>query len=88
MYYYPYVLKCMYFVSFTHYNGLDENDMIEVSNKITDLWSISLWSYTKYKGSKTFMASYNHATKNYEFDGKRYVSYEDLVNEAINMWSF
>ena len=88
MYYYPYFLHFIYLLSFTHHNSLDKNDMIDVSNKTTDLWSISLWSYTRYKGSKPFTASYNHYTQNYEFAGKRYISYDDLVNDALNGSSF
>ena len=85
MYYFPYVLYFINFLSFTHHNSINENDMNIIVDKKTDLWSISRWSYTKYKGTKTFTASYNHLIKNYEFDGKRYLSYNDVITDALNV---
>ncbi len=85
MYYYPYLLHIMNILSFTHFNTIDENNISNITNKNTDLWSISRWSYTRYKGLKTFKATYNHYTKVYEFDGKRYLSYDELVNNALQL---
>lgn len=61
MYYFPYLLYFLNLFSFTHHNSIDNSNM--TTNNIykqTDLWSISRWSYTKYKGTKNFTASYNH----------------------------
>lgn len=85
MYYYPFFLHFINLLSFTHYNSLSENDTNNISDKCTNLWSISRWSYARYRGTKTFTASYNHFTQNYEFDGKRYLSYNDVINEALNI---
>jgi len=84
-YYYPYFLHLINLLSFTQYNDMNENDIKNMSNKQVDLWSISRWSYPRYKGKKTFTASYNYNTQNYEFDGKRYVSYNDVINAALNI---
>lgn len=82
MYYYPYFLQFLNLFSFRHYNNVDEE-----SNKTgkIDLWSISRWSYSKYKGTATFTASYNYCTKNYEFCGEHFISYDDVVNRALIM---
>ena len=85
MYYFPYTLYFVNFLSFTHHNNINDSDMSNTSDKKTDLWSISRWSYTKYKGNKTFTASYNHLTQNYEFDGKRYISYDDVITDALKI---
>ena len=85
MYYFPYLLYFINILSFKNHNSINENDISNVSDKKTDLWSISRWSYTKYKGTKTFTASYNHCTKNYELDGKRYLSYNDLITDALKL---
>jgi hypothetical protein len=95
MYYYPYLLHLINFLSFRHYNNINEVDIVNftnantntnnANNKVIDLWSISRWSYHKYKGVKTFTASYNYYTHNYEFNDKRYILYDDVVNEALNI---
>ena len=92
MYYYPYLLHLINFLSFRYYNNINEVDIVNftnantnTNNKVIDLWSISRWSYHKYKGVKTFTASYNYCTQNYEFNDKRYISYDDVVNEALNI---
>ena len=83
-YYYPFYLHFINLLSFTHYNNINDN-IINISNMPVDLWSITRWSYTRYKGTKTFTASYNYYTHNYEFDGKRYTSYNDVINAALNV---
>lgn len=87
MYYYPYYLQFTNMLSFRHYNSIDENEFsnISSSNKEVELWSISRWSYSRFKGTTTFTASYNYYTKNYIFDGKRYISYDDVVNKALTI---
>lgn len=86
MYYYPYFLHFLNLFSFKHYNTVNESECEILNNhpKSIDLWSISRWSYLRYKGTATFVASYNYYTKNYTFAGKNYVSYDDLVNYALN----
>jgi hypothetical protein len=49
------------------------------------LWSIHRWSYTQFKGFKTYTAVYNNYTKTYDFNGKRYTSYDDMVQDALQM---
>ena len=80
MYYYPYFLHLNNLLSFTY-----KNDINSVSDNNTELLYISRYSYTKYKGKKVFTATYNHSTQNYEFDGKRYVSYDELITDALNI---
>lgn len=84
MYYFPYLLFFWNLFWFTHHNSINENDM-NVSIKKIDLWSIHRWSYARYKGSRTFTASYNNVIKQYEFEGKRYLSYDDVVNRAFEL---
>lgn len=84
MYYYPYFLHLLNLFSFTHYNNINENELVINSPKLIDLWSISRWSYSRYKGTATFMASYNYYTKIYTFNGDTYLSYDDLVKHALN----
>ena len=81
-YYYPFYLHFINLLSFTHYNNINENNISKIP---FDLWSITRWRYSKYKGTKTFTASYNYYTQNYEFDGKRYISYNDVINAALNV---
>ncbi len=85
MYYYPFYLHFVNLLSFKHHNSINENDMINIPNKPVVLWSINRFSYTKYKGTKSFTASYNYYTRIYEFDEKRYESYDDVVNAALNI---
>ena len=85
MYYYPFFLHFLNLCSFRHYNSVDENSIIINSPRKINLWSISRWSYARYRGTRTFMASYNYYTKNYEFDGKHFLSYDDVVNYALHM---
>ena len=82
MYYYPFYLHLLNLWSFTFYNNIDNHN---ANKKSVDLWSISRWSYARYKGTKTWTASYNYHTHIYEFDGKRYLSYEDVVNDALKL---
>ncbi len=84
MYYYPYFLHFLNLFSFTHHNAINENEILNNTPKSIDLWSISRWSYSRYKGTATFTASYNYYTKNYTFDGVNYSSYNDLVKHALN----
>ena len=89
-YYYPFYLHFINLLSFTHYNNINENNInenniINISNKQVALWSIKRCSYSRYRGAKTFTASYNYYTQNYEFDGKRYISYNDVINAALNV---
>jgi hypothetical protein len=79
-YYYPFYLHFINLLSFTHYNNVNN-----ISNKPVDLWSITRWSYSRYKGTKTFTASYNYYTQNYEFNGQTYTSYNDVINAALNV---
>jgi hypothetical protein len=79
-YYYPFYLHFINLLSFTHYNNVNN-----ISNNPVDLWSITRWSYSRYKGTKTFTASYNYYTQNYEFNGQRYTSYNDVINAALNV---
>lgn len=85
MYYYPYFLHFLNLLSFKHYNNIDNIDIINDSNKSVDVWSISRWSYHEYKGEKKFTLSYNYYTKNYEFNGKRYLLYDDVIKDALNI---
>ena len=74
MYYYPYYLHFINFLSFRHYHNVDkdnEKNIKSIDNEPIVLWSISRFSYTKYKGIKTFKATYNYYTKTYEFNEKR-----------------
>jgi hypothetical protein len=73
--YFPYYLWFINLFSFTHY----DNQMCDKSIK---LWSIS--RYRK-RGTETFTAMYNYYTHNYEFAGKRYISYEDVINDALKV---
>lgn len=82
MYYYPYFLHFLNLFSFTHYNTINENEILNNPPKSINLWSISRWSY-RYKGTATFMASYNYYTKIYTFAGNNYTSYDDLVKNAL-----
>lgn len=82
MYYYPYYLQLCNLWSFTHHNSINENDTIKNAPKTIDLWSIDRWSYSRYKGTATFTASYNYYTKLYKFAGKTYLSYDDVVKSA------
>jgi hypothetical protein len=83
--YYPFYLHLINLFSFTSYNNISENNIRNISNKSIDLWSITRWSYSKYKGTKTFTASYNYYTQNYEFNGKRYILYDDVINDALKL---
>ena len=82
--FYPYFLHFFNLFSFVHYNTINENEILNNPPKSIDLWSISRWSYSRYKGTATFVASYNYYTKNYTFYGKNYLSYDDLVKHALN----
>ena len=82
MYYYPYFLHLMNLFSFKYHTNINN---VNINDKSVDLWSISRWSYVRYKGTKTFTASYNPYTQNYEFNGKRYLSYDEVVNDALNI---
>jgi len=84
MYYYPYYLHFQNLLSFRHINTINENYIINDAPKSIDLWSISRWS-KRYKGDKFYTATYNCYTKNYEFCGKRFLSYDDVVNYALNV---
>ena len=53
-----------------------------ISNKSVDLWSITRRGSSCKTGPKIFTASYNCMIQNYEFNGKRYVTYDDVINEA------
>lgn len=87
MYYFPYYLVFLNLLSFKHYNTINEAKIINNSPKDIDLWSISRRTHASKlrSGTVTYIASYNYYTKNYEFNGKRYVSYDDLINDAIQM---
>lgn len=84
-YYYPYLLHAVNCWSFQHHHTIKEQEepMDCLADKqAIDLWSFSRWSYTKYKGSKRFTASYDPVTKNYTFNGKRYLHYDELIQDA------
>ena len=85
MYFYPYLLHILNLLSFTHYNTIDESQIVSDSPSTIPLWSLSRWSYSRYKGTKTFTASYNYYTKTYTFAEKRYLSYDELVNDAYKL---
>ena len=84
MYYYPYYLHLCNLFSFTHHNDLKEEDDATSSSPTIDLWSIRRHQGGKHP-LKSYTASYHHYTKNYEFAGKRYVSYDDLVKDAMQL---
>lgn len=75
-YYFPHFLYIYNILSFQNLNKPNNNEMVE-------LWKINRWSYTKHKGTKSYTASYNNANGYYLFNGKRYVNYDDLVNDAF-----
>ena len=87
MYYYPYLLHLLNILSFTHYNNLPNID----ENSKPNLSDINLWSLTRMRGPNGAkdrtenMVTYNCLTKLYEFQGKRYLSYDDVVNEAYKI---
>ncbi len=83
MYYFPYALYFANFFSFTHHRGVDERDM--TARGRTELWTIRRRRAGKHPGPTTFTAAYNHTTQNYEFDGKRYLSYDELVADAFRV---
>jgi hypothetical protein len=85
MYYYPFYLHFINLLSFTHYNTIDEHNIRNIPDKPVDLWSISRWSYSRYRGYATFTASYNYYTQNYEFNGTKYLLYDDVCNAALNI---
>jgi hypothetical protein len=80
MYYYPFYLHLINLLSFTSYNNISENNIITCK-------SVDLWSITRRSGKyiKTFTASYNYYTQNYEFNGKRYLSYDDVISDALKL---
>jgi hypothetical protein len=82
MYYYPFYLHFINLLSFKHVNNINHDD---ISKKSVVLWTITRKNYYRGRGTKTFTASYNYYTQNYEFDGKRYLSYNDVVNDALNI---
>lgn len=83
MYYYPFYLHFINLLSFTHHNNINHNNK---SDRTVDLWSISRTNYFRYnKATRTFTESYNYYTQNYEFRGKRYLSYDDVVNDALKI---
>jgi hypothetical protein len=87
MYYYPYYLHLLNLFSFRHYNGLDNNKIILPDNKDKSLmlWSITFYSYKKgIPYSHTRIAYYNYYTKDYSYGGNRYLTYQDIVNVALN----
>ena len=91
MYYYPYWLHLLNLCSFTHYNNLPNiDDSKQFSGKIGAA-DINLWSLTRMSGPKgrkdstENMVTYNYLTKLYDFQGKRYSSYDDVVNEAYKI---
>jgi len=79
MYYYPFWLHLVNFFSFKHYNSIDETT---VPQKSIDLWSITRGFI---KRNRTITSSYNCFTKTYHFHGNRYVSYDDVVREALKL---
>ncbi len=86
MYYYPFYLHLLNLFTFTYYNSIDENDISTMHPpKSVDLWSIRRFSNSKYTGTRTVTATYNYYTKTYGFNGKRYVLYDDLVNDALKL---
>jgi hypothetical protein len=73
-------LHIMNLFSFKHFNTMYHDiDITKTFDKSLPLWSISKWSFTQYKG----LASYHYYTQNYEFNGKRYSSYNDLMMHVI-----
>jgi hypothetical protein len=87
-YYYPYYLHFINFLSFKHYHNVDkdnEKNIKSIDNKPIVLWTISRFSYAKYKGTATFIATYNYYTKTYELNDKRYLLYDDLINDALKI---
>lgn len=82
MSYYSYLLlvlsNCF---SFKHYNTVNDNN--EPLDKSIKLWSISRWRYLS--GTTTYTAEYNAYTKNYIFNGKRYLSHDELICDALKI---
>lgn len=68
--YFPYYLWFINLFSFPYYNS--------------NLCDKSISRYRK-RGTDTFTAVYNYYTHNYEFAGKRYISYEDVINDALKV---
>ena len=84
-YYYPYFLHFLNIFSFRHYNILPSN----VTTIVPPTREVTLWSITRKRSIKrlpvTYEVKYNYYTQNYEFLGKRYVSYDDVVKEALQL---
>jgi hypothetical protein len=87
VYYYPYYLHFLNLFSFRNYNTLPSNVTTMVSpTKEVVLWTITRRSpTTKHPYLSIHVAKYNYYTQNYEFMGKRYVSYDDVVNRALQL---
>jgi hypothetical protein len=87
-YYYPLYLHMMNLFSFTYYNSLpgQMEPIIKPMNKNTKLWSITRTDRQRGpKHKKEYIVSYNHVTQQFEFCDKRYLSYQDVVNDALRM---
>ena len=84
-YYYPYYLHFINAWSFTYYNSVVPEPIV---NKSVDLWSITRvikGNYNKYSYKKKYTASYHYHTQNYEFAGNIYVNYEDVIKAALTL---
>ena len=89
MYYYPYYLHLLNLLSFKHYNILNTKFDANIKSNINNPKTVDLWSITRTTNHKVnkqeYVASYNYYTQNYEFNGKRFLSYEDIINEALKI---
>jgi len=89
-YYYPFCLHLLNPFSFRHYNTLDisNNDINSNLDNFNQPKTIKLWSLLR-KNNKyiqtEYIAKYNFYTKNFEFRGKRYISYVEMVDDAMQI---
>lgn len=60
--------------SFKHYNKLDTNILPKEK-------SVALWSIHR----RIYIAYYNYYTMDYEFLGKRYLFYDEIIDKALKI---
>ncbi len=77
MYYYPFLLHLFHVFSFTNHHP----DMTQMAVPSIPLWSISIRQGGK-QGSKTYTSLYHPFTQTFEFNGKRYTDYGQMVDAA------
>lgn len=84
---YPYYLHFLNLLSFKYYGEVPSNIICpKPEDKCVPLWSITrVHAGPKTRSVKEHVAYYNCYTQNYEFCNKRYISYDDVVNEALKL---